>query len=150
LEYVFLFIFVIAAGFYFSDRKGWHATAKRLSTIVRANLEAGKPVAAIEPIKDQDDWVQKFKAIENPPSAALKPVNTNHMLVKTSYYKTESYGLWPQWHCKCGEKGHEATGSSSNGMESAKRRAKMAAETHFKTAIAAEEMQAKTGGKFSW
>lgn len=146
---VWLVGLVITFALYMADRKGWHSTAKRLTTIVRANIEAGKPVKAIEPVKEHDDWAQKFKAIENP-QQSIEPVTTNHMLVKTSYYSTESYGLWPQWHCKCGVKGHEATGSSSNGMESAKRRAKQAAETHIKTAIAAEEMQVKTGGKFSW
>lgn len=150
MEYVFFAALVISIWIYLSDRKGWNATAKRISTIVRANLESGKPVKALEPDKEQDDWEQQFKAIENPPSAALKPVNTRHALAKTSYYHTESYGLWPQWHCKCGAKGQEATGSYSNGMESAKKRAKAAAETHIRTAIAAEEMQAKTGGKFSW
>ncbi len=150
MEYVFLAVFVISIWIYMSDRKGWNATAKRISTVVRANLESSKPVKTIEPVKEFDDWEQKFKEIENPPSAALKPINTRHALVRTSYYRTESYGLWPQWHCKCGEKGHEATGSYSDDMESAKRRAKAAAETHIRTAIAAEEMQAKTGGKFSW
>ncbi len=151
MEYLFLIVFVIVVGVYFSDRKGWNATAKRISTIVRANLEAGKPVKALEPVKDQDDWVQRFKAIENPELAVAAPVEpVKHMLVRTSYYKTASYGLWPQWHCKCGAKGHEATGSYSNGMGEAKRRAKRAAESHAKTAIEAEAMRAKTNGAFSW
>lgn len=151
MEYLFLILFVVAAGVYFSDRKGWNATAKRISTIVRANIEASKPVKAIEPVKQFDDWEQKFKAIENPASVAVAPAPVaKHVLVRTSYYKTESYGLWPQWHCKCGTKGHEATGSYSNGMESAKRRAKQAAETHIRTATEAEAMLAKTNGTHAW
>lgn len=151
MEYVFILLVLVAVSVYLTDRKGWNSTAKRLSTIVRANLEAGKPVAVLEPIKDQDDWSQRFKEIENPPSAALvsaKPAN--HVLVRTSYYHTQDYGEWPQWHCKCGAKGHEATGSYSNGMESAQRRAKRAAETHIQTALAAEEMLAKTKGTHAW
>lgn len=148
MEYVFLLVLAVSVCMYLADRKGWNATAKRLSTMARAHIESTKPIPALEPVKDHDDWEQKFKEIENP--QAINPVNIRHALARTSYYDTNHYGQWPQWHCKCGAKGYEPTGSYSNGMESAKRRAKAAAEEHIRTAIAAEEMQAKTGGKFSW
>lgn len=150
MEYVFFVAVAFSVWMYLLDRKGWNATAKRISTIVRANLESGKAVKALEPVKDHDDWEQKFKAIENPPSAALKPIEkpSRHVIVKRDWYETQVYGLWPQWHCKCGAKGHEPRGGRS--MEVTKRAALLASEKHVREATESDELKAKTGGKFAW
>lgn len=150
MEYVFLLAFVVSVCIYLTDRKGWNATAKRLSNIARAHIESSKPVKALDPSQEHDDWTQKFKAIENPPSAALKPIEkpSRHEIVKRDWYETQAYGLWPQWHCKCGAKGHEPRGGRS--MEATKRAALVSSEKHVLEATESDELRAKTGGKFAW
>lgn len=135
-------------GMYFTDRKGWNATAKRLSRLVRAQLESAKPLKKLEKkvvTKELDSWETEFKQLQGiTPESQLK-----HRIVKTGFYKTTSYGLWPEWHCKCGVKGQEPT-SSYQSMEGTYADARKSAEKHVDSANKAEELLDKTNGNFAW
>jgi len=95
------------------------------------------------------------KALYNPvpkdkiPSAipTPKPPKLKHEIVKTDYYKTH-LGPWPQWHCKCGEKGHTAV--IYTGMKAAQEDARRVAADHVKTMNEAEEARRKSSGKFAF
>ena len=148
MEYLFLLLVLVPIFFYLGDRKGWNATAKRLTTIVRANIESSKPVKALEPVKEFDAWEEQFKAIENPPSAAPAVKPSRHKIIKTDYYKTTSYGLWPRWHCKCGASAYEPLGGET--IERAQRRAQKAAEYHVIDGDKTDALLEKTKGAFAW
>lgn len=148
MEYVFAIAFVVSLVIYLCDRKGFNATAKRISTIVRANIEAKKPVKAIEPVKQFDDWEQQFKEIENPQS--LVPVETpkKHVIVRHGYKQAYS-GLWPEWTCKCGQRGATPSGIWSDAETH--RQAKAEGQTHVSTSNLAEERLEKSrGNDFAW
>lgn len=141
MEYIFLVVFVASVVMYLTDRKGWHATAKRLTTIVRANIEAGKPVKAIEPVKQFDEWENSFKSIENPPSAALVPAKPalKHVIVKT-WYEAVAGSVRPHWKCRCGRYDWELDLSEAHRLS----------KRHVKEQNAAEELLAKNGGTHAW
>lgn len=152
MEYIFYILVVVLVVGYLIDPKGFKSTGKRIVTIVRSNIEAGMPVKQIEPSKEHDEWTQKFKEIENPPSAALKPIEkpSRHVIVKTDFYETH-LGPWPRWNCKCGAKQYEVVGTyGRNPLDDAIERAKRAGEQHVRDATKADEMKAKTKGAFSW
>jgi hypothetical protein len=151
---VFFLSLVVGGGLYLSDRKGWNATAKRLTTIARANLEAKKPIKALEPVKTFDDWDNQFKALENPQAAvpAIDPArdkNVRHVVVKTDFYDTH-LGPWPQWTCKCGQSGYEAVLDHEGAMQESIRDAKRSADAHIKRGIEVDAMKSKSNGAFSW
>lgn len=148
MEYVFLIAFVISVWIYMSDRKFWNATAKRISTNIRANLEAGQPIPTLEPVKEKDAWEQQFKAIENPPSAALVPVaaKLRHEIVSHDY-ELALGRLWPRAKCKCGFKVSTPDGIYSEKETLRKTREK--AETHVRIMNKADELKAN-GSKYQW
>lgn len=147
MEFVFLVLFLIATGVYLSDRKGWNATAKRLTTIARANLEAKKPIKTLEPVKDKDDWEQRFKAIENPPSAALvRAKKRKHEIVKRDY-ELALGRLWPRVTCKCG-----FSASTPDGIYTEKKTFELTAEKgdkHVSIMNKADELK-ESGNNFQW
>lgn len=145
---IFLATLFISALMYAADKKGWHSTAKRLTTIVRANLEAKKPLAVLEPIKESDDWEQRFKEIENP--TPLVPIETpkKHAIIRHGY-KQSYQGLWPEWVCKCGVRDSVPTGIWSDSATHEKARNEGAA--HVRSGNLAEERLEKArGSDFAW
>lgn len=147
---VFIILFIalfVCGGVYLTDRSGWNGTAKRLSRIVRAQIESAKPVKSLTRkavTQELDSWETEFKQIQGIiPDSKLK-----HRIVKTGYYHAQSYGLWPRWWCKCGVSQYHALGGGS--MSSAQREAKRAADHHVSEANKSEEMLAKTNGDFAW
>jgi hypothetical protein len=148
LEYVFLLALVISVCIYLTDRKGWNATAKRISTIARAHIESSKPIKTLDPVKDKDDWEQKFKEIENPSSA--KPIEKpkKHAIVKHRYYNAGSQGAWPEWVCKCGQTGHTPTGIW-NERETLERTRKQG-QNHVRSMNEADEKLSNSNGNFAW
>jgi hypothetical protein len=134
MEYVILFVLVICVGIYLTDRKGWNATAKRLSNIIRAHIESSKPVKKIETkVKQQalDSWTAEFegKALDEP----------KHVIIKT-YFAKYGYSLLPHFKCKCGY------GYWGVDIEHAKR----LSEEHVNEQNAAEDMRSKNGGTHAW
>jgi hypothetical protein len=148
LEYVFLIVVVFSVVLYLSDPKGWNATAKRLTTIARANLEAKKPIKELEPIKDKDQWEQEFKEIENPQPLVPVAAPKKHAIVKRGYKQAHT-GLWPEWVCKCGTRGSTPSGIWSD--EETHGKAKKEGDTHVYTANLADERLENSKGKdFAW
>jgi hypothetical protein len=97
MEYVFLIIITIFVCIYLTDRKGWNATAKRLSGIVRANIESAKPIKQIEKKIEQheiDSWTAEFEG---------KPADTElgHVIIKT-WLGTFGGSDSAHFKCKCG------------------------------------------------
>lgn len=148
LEFVYLFIFVATLTMYLLDRKGWHATAKRVTTIVRSNIEAKVPVPQLEPVKAADDWEQQFKEIENPQPLVPIEQPKKHAIIRHGY--KEAYnGLWPQWTCKCGRSDVVPIGIYSDEKTHAQARDEGA--EHVRTANLAEERLEKAKGTdFAW
>lgn len=135
MEYVFLAIFVIIAGLYLADRKGWNATAKRLTTIVRANIESGKPVKQIErkiEKKAQADWDEQFTG---------KPVASgkNHEIAKTWYARVGG-DVYPHWRCKCGQSGWHINVEHAN----------RTAQAHIRDQNKGDELLKLNGGTRAW
>lgn len=135
MEYVFLVLFFVAVGLYLSDRKGWNATAKRVTKIVRANIESAKTVKAIERKAEKnalDKWTAEFegKALDTGPK---------HRIVKTWYGKF-SGELRPFWKCKCGHSDWHIS------IDMASIRSK----EHVRQQNHAEELLAKNGGTHAW
>lgn len=124
---------------YMLDRKGWNATAKRLSTIVRANIEAAKPIKQLESSskktleqKIKDNWSAEFtgQQLDN----GLK-----HVIVKT-WYARVSGNVYPHWKCKCGVSDwHISTD-----------RAREKSKAHVRYQNNAEELLKKNGGTHAW
>lgn len=145
---VWLVGLVISFSLYMADRKGWHSTAKRITTIVRANLEANQPIKELEPVKDLDDWTERFDSIENPRAALVPAKPKKHEIIKHSYYDAGSQGAWPQWVCKCGGKGHVPIGIWNE--EETLKRARNQGQTHVESMNDADEKLSKSDGKFAW
>lgn len=142
----FIGVSIFVGVLYLSDRPGWNATAKRLSRMVRAQIEAGKPVKALESRHKQTEltqWEADFKAIEKP-SEAEEP---KHVIVQHRY-KNAFNGAWPEWVCKCGASGSTPTGVYSDAETH--RKARLRGERHVKSMNEAEERLKKNGGKFAW
>jgi hypothetical protein len=98
MEYIFLIVIVIGVCIYLTDRKGWNATARRLSNIVRANIESAKPIKQIEKKIEQheiDSWTAEFEG---------RPVDEGpkHVIIKTWFSELSGVGLRPYYKCKCG------------------------------------------------
>lgn len=149
MEYVFLIFFAVLAGLYLADRKGWNATAKRLTNIVRANIEAGKPIKTLSPVKDQDDWEQQFKAIENPNDSLPAVPEQKHKIIKHTYTSGLGGDVWPQWVCKCGGKGSTPTGIWSDKETHEKTRRE--GQEHVQRMNQVEERIKNAKGKdFAW
>jgi hypothetical protein len=136
LEYIIALVVISFVIYIYSrDREGWNATAKRLSTIVRANIEGSKPVKAIEPVKEHDDWTQQFNSIENPQKPALK-----HEIVRTWYAKAGTGGIRPHYQCKCGFKDWEMDTNT----------AQWTSAEHVRDQNAAEALLERNGGTRAW
>lgn len=139
MEYIVLaFVFgvlMLGGVIYASDRQGWHATFKRVSTFARASVESGKPVKAIAAKAEKvekDKWTAEFegKALES---------EAKHVIVKTWFAK---YGgsIQPFWKCKCGVSDwHVNIGMAASDSKS-----------HVKEQNKAEEMMALNGGTHAW
>lgn len=102
MEYAFLIAFVASLWIYLSVRKGRNATVKRLSNIIRANIESAKPVKELEEYskkaleqKAKDDWTQQYEgdAMNN---------ERKHVIVRT-FYARIGETVHPHWKCKCGK-----------------------------------------------
>lgn len=151
---VFLVVVVIGGFIYKADRAGWHATAKRLSRMVRASIESSKPVKEITAKVEThavESWERDFKAIEKPQAAQValvEPRNQKHVIVKRVYQKVSTGEIWPYVYCKCGWKGRNPTGIWSE-AETLSRTARQG-EAHVKSQNEAEEKLAKSKGNFAW
>ena len=132
---IFFLSLVVSGALYLSDRKGWNATAKRLTTIVRANIESAKPVKAIEKVAvthELDKWTAEFegKQLES---------NLKHEIVKTWYARVLGT-IRPHYKCKCGHTDWELD------IDIAVRTSKK----HVKEQNAAEVLLARNGGTHAW
>lgn len=135
MEYVFLVVFLFGVWMYSRDPKGWNATAKRLSNIIRANIESAKPVKAIEKVAEtyeKDKWTAEFEGKE-------LDTGPKHVIVKTWYAR---YGgeVRPHWKCKCGHADWHIN------LEAASRKSK----DHVREQNQAEANLAKNGGTHAW
>lgn len=135
MEYVLLFILVICVGIYLTDRKGWNATAKRLSNIVRAHIESAKPVKKIEKkIERQalDTWTAEFegKSLDTEPK---------HVIIKTWYAKVYN-DICPSFKCKCGYTDWHVS------VDAAARMSKK----HVQEQNLAEKLLKRNGGTRAW
>lgn len=96
-------LFIGGGGIYACDPKGWNATGRRLSTMIRANLESGKKSkevgAGITTKELLSDWDNQFQGKDMAVTTNQKP----HEIVKTRVEKT-SYMPWYYWWCRCGAK----------------------------------------------
>lgn len=144
MDIIFLALFVGVVVMYMLDRKGWNATFKRVSTIIRANIESGTPIKTLEPSKEHDDWTKKFKEIENPASAA-KP-KPRHEVVSRDYEYAVGK-LWPRATCKCGFRASTPPGIWSESQTFSKTKVKM--DDHVRLMNKADELKA-SGEKFQW
>lgn len=132
---IFFISLVVSGVLYLADRKGWNATAKRLTTIVRANLESGKPVKAIDKVavtKELDKWTAEFegKQIES----GLK-----HEIVRTWYARVGGT-IYPHYKCKCGHSDWHLN------IDAADKKSK----EHVKNQNHAEVLLARNGGTRAW
>jgi hypothetical protein len=165
MEIVFIILFALTVvggiAIYRSDRAGWDATFKRLSRMVRANIESSKPIKGITAkveTRAVESWEQSFKAIEQPKNviasapkygeAVVEPRNQRHAITKRGYAKVSTGELWPQVVCKCGWSGKLPTGIWS--QEETLRRTAEKGESHVHSQNAADEMLSKTKGNFAW
>jgi hypothetical protein len=135
MEYVFLVVFAIGIGIYLSDRKGWNATARRLSNIVRAHIESSKPVKQVEKKIEQmelDEWTAEFegKSLDDEPK---------HVIVKT-WFAEFAQTLRPFYQCKCGYSDWNLD------IETADQKSKQ----HVVEQNKAEELLKKNGGTHAW
>jgi hypothetical protein len=134
---VILFLVVVGGyGIYLSDRKGWNATFKRLSTVARANLEAGKPVKAVTAKTEKDEkdkWTAEFEG------KSLELDGPKHEIVRTWYAKI-SGEVRPHFQCKCGFKDWHLYVPD----------AKRTANRHVSEQNEAEELLARNGGTHAW
>lgn len=145
MEYIFYILVVALVVGYLIDPKGFKTTGKRIVTIVRSNIESGVPVKQIEPSKEHDEWTQKFKEIENPPSAALKAMPApNHKIVAHNYYRAYDGSAWPQWICKCGGKNHVIV-HQYRSLETAQREARADGVRHVQSSNKADELMNQKG-----
>jgi hypothetical protein len=135
LEYVFLLAFVVSVCIYLTDRKGWNATAKRLSTIARAHIESAKPLKQIEKQSEKlalDTWTAQFegKAIESGPK---------HVIVRTWFARVGG-SVSPHFKCKCGHTDWHVN------VDAAARLSK----SHVNEQNRAEELMKRNGGTHAW
>lgn len=120
------------------DKTGWHGTIKRLSTIIRANLESSKPIKAIEKKaknKAIDTWTNDYNQALGQGLSKKK-----HEIVKTYFKKRASGNIYPHYKCKCGFEDW----SSSLGM------ARTYAKEHVEQQNKAEELLAISNGQNGW
>jgi hypothetical protein len=148
LEYIFYILIAALVVGYLIDPKGFKSTGKRIVTIVRSNIEAGMPVKQIEPTKAHDEWEQQFKEIENPQPLVPVEKPKKHAIVKHTYYNAGSQGAWPQWICKCGQRGHVPIGIWSE--RETLQRARNEGQQHVTSMNKADELLSKTNGDFAW
>lgn len=135
MEYAFLIAFVVSLWIYLTDRKGWNATAKRLSNIIRASIESAKPVKAIEKVADtyeKDKWTAEFEGKE-------LDTGPKHVIIKTWFGKFGGE-VRPHWKCKCGHYDWHIT------VDAASRTSK----DHVREQNQAEINLAKNGGTHAW
>jgi hypothetical protein len=139
MEYVFLIFFAVLTGLYLADRKGWNATAKRLTNIVRANIEASKPIKQLESSskkvieqKSKDKWTADFTG---------KPIDNGkkHEIVRTWYARVGGT-VYPHFKCKCGHADFHVT------VDAAVRSSKK----HVSEMNHAEELLERNGGTHAW
>lgn len=97
LLYAIVIPLLIAFVLYRLDPKGWQNTFKRLSTLIRANINSSKPVKKLEQTVEKEakeTWTAEFMGLE--PSTGKK-----HEIIKT-YYAKVGGGVHPHFKCKCG------------------------------------------------
>lgn len=127
MELIFLFLpllpLLAVFGLYKSDPDGWKKTSKRISSYVRASLEFKKDKDKMIAPLTSNEWEDQFSGniLETP--AEKKP----HYIVKTTWYRAYDGEEWPQWFCKCGEKGYVPI---VNGIKYAVDTARHDAESH--------------------
>lgn len=158
-----LFVLAVLGGIqiYRSDRAGWNATFKRLSRMVRANIESSKPIKGITAkveTRAVESWEHSFKAIEQPKNviasaprygdSVVEPRKLKHAIVKHDY-KISSGNMYPRWNCKCGASDYVYVHEWRT-LEKAQRDARAGGESHVTNANKAEEMLANSRGNFAW
>lgn len=138
---------------YVLDPKGWNATGKRLTRIVRANIEGSKKVKAIETksLKQDalDSWTESFESVGKPVAISAPVQEPKHKIVKHGYYKSAFGDLWPEWTCKCGATGHEPTGIWSD-AETHKNAAREGRQHVTSANLAEERMEKARTTDFAW
>lgn len=127
--------FVVSVCMYLADRKGWNATAKRLSNIARAHIESAKPIKEIEKQTEKralDTWTAEFEG---------KPLETgpNHVIIKT-WFSRVGGSVSPYFKCKCGHTDWHVD------IEAATRLSKR----HVSEQNNADEMLKRNGGTHAW
>lgn len=132
----------LGTGLYLSDRSGWNATAKRLSKVVRANLEFKKDKDKMLPMLDSDEWTRQFQG----KPAELPEAKKKHYIVKTDFYRTH-LGDWPRWKCKCGQSEHTPVLNNFGGLPAAIKDAQRDADRHVSQANKQEEIKAQYRAK---
>ena len=138
MEYVFLAFFVINVVLYLLDRKGWHATAKRVTRIVRANIESAKPLKALEQRSDKaekDKWTAEFEG-----KALVEGKAAPKHEISRTWYANYGGSVHPFWQCKCGTKDWHLD------KDMAGRKAK----EHVKDFNEAERLLSLNGGTHAW
>lgn len=145
---VFIVLVIIGSGMYLSDRPGWHATFKRVSRGVRANLESGKEAKMLEKLPDTDAKEAWMATFEGKPLAVEQNKTTlKHEIVRHSYEKSLG-DLWPKWHCKCGHSYAEPV--IYTGLADAEKRARQGGQNHVRTQNALEEKLEKSKGQWAF
>lgn len=132
MEYLFLILIAICVCIYLTDRKGWNATAKRLSVIIRANIESARPIKQIEKKVEQheiDSWTAEFEGETEPGHAIVKTWLGTVGGIDSAHFK-----------CKCGYTNWNST------IE----RASDSSKKHVLEHNRADEMLKKNGGTRAW
>lgn len=131
-------VFVAVAGgfgLYMSDPSGWKATGKRLTTVMRAHLEAGKPIKELTKEQDKkalDTWTAEFTE---------KPLETGpkHEIVKT-WFAPVGDAVYPHFKCKCGRVDWHINISAATRIS----------KEHVKNMNTADDLMKKNGGTYAW
>lgn len=132
-------LFVLLGAFYMLDRPGWHATGKRISTYIRANIEGSKPIKQLEKKHEkvvEQNWDNQFKALDKNSVSGEK-----HEIIRTWFKNVSGVGIRPHFECKCGFKDW-----TTNDVNWAAHEAKKHVDEQNK----AEKMMAESNGQFGW
>lgn len=121
-----------------------------------------KPVEPVEPVKESGPPKYPGKSVSRADSLAYENISDinepiqpvvakvlRHEIIKHDYYKAYNGNLWPQWHCKCGASDKEPT-SIYQSLEATQADARRKGQKHVSDANKADEMLAKSNGKFAF
>lgn len=121
-----------------------------------------KPVEPVEPdpepvtpvsgksISRADSLAYEDMGYINEPIQAPVVLIPRHEIIKHDYYRSlHSGNMWPRWTCRCGATGYEPT-SIYEPLEATQRSARHKGQRHVEDALKADEMLAKSDGKFAF